>query len=54
MKKYSCEIHIDQAIEDFISTEETFPILENVENEKKISTNCSYCDTPASYVVANG
>lgn len=53
MKRYSCENHIDQVIEEFITTEETFPILEKVKEEVKLSTNCSCCDTPASYVVAN-
>ncbi|WOV89282.1 CxxH/CxxC protein [Sporosarcina oncorhynchi] len=54
MKRYSCQSHIDQVIEEFITTEETFPILEKIDIDDKLSTTCEYCDTPASYVVANG
>ena len=54
MKILSCETHIDQALDELIKKEETFPIMEKIEEEKKLSTKCKYCDTPASYIVANG
>ncbi|MEZ7172434.1 CxxH/CxxC protein [Sporosarcina sp. OR05] len=53
MKIQSCKNHIDQAIDDFIATEETFPILEEIKTDEKISTTCTYCDTPVRYIVAN-
>ncbi|MGN7385986.1 CxxH/CxxC protein [Sporosarcina sp. SAFN-015] len=54
MKIYSCETHINHALDVFVAKEETFPIMEKIEDEKKLSTKCEYCDTPASYIVANG
>jgi CxxH/CxxC protein (TIGR04129 family) len=53
MKLYSCETHINHALDVFVAKEETFPIMEKIDEEKKISTKCEYCDTPASYIVAN-
>ncbi|MBB4826972.1 CxxH/CxxC protein (TIGR04129 family) [Sporosarcina luteola] len=53
MKMYSCEIHINQALDVFVAEEETFPIMVKVKEEEKLSTKCEYCDTPASYLVAN-
>lgn len=53
MKIYSCETHINHALDVFVAKEETFPIMEKIEEERKLSTKCEYCDTPASYIVAN-
>jgi CxxH/CxxC protein (TIGR04129 family) len=54
MKLYSCEIHVDQALDVIVEKKETFPIMEKLKEEEKLSTKCEYCDTPASYIVANG
>lgn len=53
MKFYSCEIHIEQVLEDFIEKEEKFPLMEIIQEDEKLSTSCSQCDQPALYVVAN-
>ena len=53
MKMYSCETHINQVLDEFVAQEETFPIMEKVQENEKLSTKCKYCDTPASYLVAN-
>ncbi|MDN4608923.1 CxxH/CxxC protein [Sporosarcina highlanderae] len=53
MKINSCETHINHALDVFVAEEETFPIMEKLESDKKISTKCDYCDTPATYIVAN-
>ena len=53
MKIYSCEIHIDQALDELISKEEVFPIMEAVPDKQKLSTKCTYCNESALYVVAN-
>ena len=37
----------------FVATEKEVPIMENVDGEEKLSTNCSYCDEQATYIVAN-
>ena len=53
MKIYSCESHIDQAIDVFIAEQEKFPIMEKVPENERLSTNCSYCDEIAIYNVFN-
>ncbi|WP_432362703.1 CxxH/CxxC protein [Sporosarcina sp. UB5] len=53
LKVYSCETHINHALDVFVAKEETFPIMEKLDEEKMLSTKCEYCDTPASYIVAN-
>jgi len=53
MKIYSCQDHIDQALEDFIEKFEAYPIMEMVTDEEKLSTECNYCDNVSLYVVAN-
>jgi len=52
MIKYSCEKHIDQALDMFVAEQKEFPILEKIEEEKKLSTKCSYCEQPAVYIVS--
>ncbi|MCG7345814.1 CxxH/CxxC protein [Sporosarcina sp. ACRSL] len=54
MKIYCCETHVNHALDVFIAKEETFPILETIKKDEKLSTKCEYCDTPATYIVANG
>ena len=53
MKIYSCETHINHALDVFVAEQENFPIMELYRNEEKLSTNCTYCEEPALYVVAN-
>ena len=53
MKLYSCETHINHALDVFVASEEKFPIMEVVSEEEKLSTNCTYCEERALYVVAN-
>ena len=35
---YACKVHIDDAMDDLINYEETFPIMEKAKDMK-----CSYC-----------
>lgn len=53
MKLYSCETHINHALDVFVAKEETFPIMEKIIDDENLSTKCAYCDTPATYIVAN-
>lgn len=53
MKKYSCETHIDHALDMFVAGQKEFPILEKIEDEKKLSTKCDYCEQPAVYIVSS-
>ncbi|WP_125154144.1 CxxH/CxxC protein [Clostridium rectalis] len=45
--KFSCEEHIDIAIDDFLVDYETFPILTNIDNSTNKS--CNYCAKNALY-----
>ena len=50
---YSCAEHVDIAIDSVVNEYETFPILEQISEEKKLSTTCEYCKNNAIYIVAN-
>ena len=45
--KYSCETHIDMAIDDFLVENETFPCLVNTEDNE----TCDYCSGKAIYAI---
>lgn len=53
MEKYSCEKHIDQALDMFVAEQEEFPIMDKVQEDKKLSTKCSYCGELAEYIVSS-
>lgn len=53
MKIYSCQSHIERALDELIVKEEVFPIMEAITDNEKLSTNCTYCEDAALYVVAN-
>lgn len=50
---FSCETHINHALDMYIAEQKTFPMLEELKNEEKLSTTCSYCESSALYIVAN-
>ena len=45
-KIFTCEEHIDMAFDDFLTFNETFPVLSEIKY-----VNCSYCEKPALYVL---
>ncbi|WP_318616566.1 CxxH/CxxC protein [Sporosarcina sp. YIM B06819] len=53
MKIYSCETHINHALDVFVAEQEKFPIMEALSEEEKLSTKCTYCEEAALYIVAN-
>ena len=53
LKKYSCENHIDHALDMFVAEMEEFPIMDKLSEEEKLSTKCSYCDEQATYIVSS-
>ncbi|WP_342509975.1 CxxH/CxxC protein [Sporosarcina sp. FSL K6-2383] len=53
MTIYSCETHINHALDVFVAGEGKFPIMELLSDEIKLSTSCAYCEEAALYVVAN-
>lgn len=44
--KYACEEHIDEAMDDIINENETFPVINEVSNKQ-----CSYCEKQCKYEV---
>lgn len=44
--KYACEEHMDEAMDDIINEQETFPIINKTKGFK-----CSYCDKECSYEI---
>ena len=50
---FSCETHINHALDMFVAEQKTFPMLEELKSEEKLSTVCSYCESSALYIVAN-
>ncbi len=53
MKINCCQTHIEHALDMFVAEQNTFPILTELSDEKKLSTICDYCDVAAIYLVAN-
>jgi CxxH/CxxC protein (TIGR04129 family) len=53
MNIYSCETHINHALDVFVAEQGEFPIMEAVVEEEKLSTRCSFCEEAALYVVGN-
>ncbi|GAB6168788.1 hypothetical protein JCM1393_12480 [Clostridium carnis] len=43
---YACENHVDEAMDDLINIEETFPIMEECNKGK-----CKYCNKEAKYLI---
>ncbi|MED3551802.1 CxxH/CxxC protein [Cytobacillus praedii] len=50
---YSCEEHVDIAIDTVVDEYETFPQLSKISKEEELSTTCEYCQNHAVYLVAN-
>ena len=46
MIRYACEEHMDEAMDDIINEEETFPVINECKNNK-----CSYCDKESKYEI---
>ena len=53
LKTYSCETHINHALDVFVAEQEKFPIMEAIPDKEKLSTKCTYCEEVALYIVAN-
>lgn len=53
MKKYSCETHIDHALDMHVAETEQFPMMDFLTEDEKLSTTCSYCEEQATYIVSS-
>jgi CxxH/CxxC protein (TIGR04129 family) len=49
---FSCEEHVEIALDDIVDQFQTYPVLSQVPVDKS-STGCEYCEKPAVYMVAN-
>jgi CxxH/CxxC protein (TIGR04129 family) len=52
MKIYTCEEHVDIALDTIVDELETFPLLTKIDVDN-LSTTCEYCEKPAVYIVGN-
>lgn len=50
---YCCDDHVEMALDTVVVEEETYPTLDRVPNELKLSTTCEYCRNTAVYMVGN-
>ncbi len=53
MRIFSCETHINHALDMFVAEEKTFPMMEKLNDEEMLSTSCTYCNISAIYLVAH-
>lgn len=49
---YSCEEHVEIALDEIVDEFMTFPVLSKIDGDN-LSTNCEYCQNQATYIVAN-
>lgn len=49
---YSCEEHVDIALDTIVDELFTLPVLTKVDVDN-LSTTCEYCQKPAVYMVGN-
>ena len=52
LEKYSCETHINQALDMFVAETGEFPILDKINEKNELPTKCSYCEEEATYIVS--
>lgn len=52
MKIYSCEEHVDIALDSIVDELGAIPQFTNIDVDN-LSTPCEYCEKPAIYIVAN-
>lgn len=52
MNIYSCEEHVEIALDTIVDELQTFPVLTKIDVDK-LSTPCEYCQKQAVYMVGN-
>ncbi|WP_216830167.1 CxxH/CxxC protein [Alkalihalobacterium elongatum] len=53
MKYFSCEEHVDLAMEHIIDECEAAPNMEILSDEQKLSTTCSFCEEHPTYSITD-
>ncbi len=53
MTKYSCETHIDHALDMHVAETGEYPMMDFLTEDEKLSTGCSYCEKKATYIVSS-
>lgn len=53
MRIFSCKTHINHALDMFVAEAKTFPNMDKLKDDEKLSTNCTYCEEAAVYIVAD-
>jgi CxxH/CxxC protein (TIGR04129 family) len=50
---YCCKVHVELAMDIVVDEYEVAPVLEQLTEDRKLSTICEYCENNATYIVAN-
>ena len=50
---YSCLEHVELALESVVDETQLAPVMEQIPEDKQLSTRCEYCGEPAAYLVTN-
>lgn len=53
MELYCCQTHVGQGLDEVVAKTESYPILTELSDIKKLSTKCNYCEEQALYLVAD-
>lgn len=53
MELHCCQTHVGQGLDEFVAKTESYPILTELSDSEKLSTNCNYCEQQALYLVAS-
>ncbi|MEB1808216.1 MAG: CxxH/CxxC protein [Bacillaceae bacterium] len=53
MKYYTCEEHVELAMEHIIDECEAAPNIGILSDEQKLSTGCSFCDEQPTYIITD-
>ncbi|MFA9556273.1 CxxH/CxxC protein [Evansella sp. AB-rgal1] len=49
---YSCEKHVEIALDEVIDEHEMPPEIELVQSQERISNRCSFCEEEAKYKIS--
>lgn len=53
MRIYTCEKHVELAMEKIMDEYEVAPVLKEFTAQHPLSTTCEYCEDKPAYLVAN-
>lgn len=49
---YCCEEHVELALDIIVDETELAPVMEKLDEEKQLSTKCTFCEEQARYKIS--